>query len=307
MGEALYEQLAKDHPEIACRTYAPVGSHRDLLAYLVRRLLENGANSSFVAEAADYRVPVRRCCSARPMLIVRPQIRRASRQDPAAGRSVCAGAASIRAASNSASARRSTGCSTDVKAETTDLKPIADCNAGAGQRGGRRGARGLCRPGAGRRQRCARRRWSGPPICWRAARAHFIALLQREGGKTLDDALSELREAADFCRYYAAQGRKLFGQRDGDAGPDRREQRARHARPRRLRRDLAVEFSAGDLPRPGHGGADGRQQRGGKARRADAAHRARGRRAAARGRHPRKRAASRHRRRPHRRRADRAP
>ena len=47
--------------------------------------------------------------------------------------------------------------------------------------------------------------------------AHFIALLQREGGKTLDDALSEVREAADFCRYYAAEGRKLFG--DGDAMP----------------------------------------------------------------------------------------
>ncbi|MGC5209795.1 proline dehydrogenase family protein, partial [Escherichia coli] len=58
MGEALYEQLARDHPDIACRTYAPVGSHRDLLAYLVRRLLENGANSSFVAQAADDRVPV---------------------------------------------------------------------------------------------------------------------------------------------------------------------------------------------------------------------------------------------------------
>ena len=48
-------------------------------------------------------------------------------------------------------------------------------------------------------------------------RAHFIALLQSEGGKTLDDALSEVREAADFCRYYAAQGRKLFG--DGEAMP----------------------------------------------------------------------------------------
>src|SRR5205085_7392871 len=42
-------------------------------------------------------------------------------------------------------------------------------------------------------------------------RAHFIALLQREGGRTLDDSLSELREAVDFCRYYAAEGRKLFG------------------------------------------------------------------------------------------------
>src|SRR3954451_18087724 len=59
MGDALYEQLGRDHPELAWRTYAPVGSHRDLLAYLVRRLLENGANSSFVALAADDAVPVK--------------------------------------------------------------------------------------------------------------------------------------------------------------------------------------------------------------------------------------------------------
>src|SRR5690349_9021046 len=72
MGEALYEQLAKDHPEIAYRTYAPVGSHRDLLAYLVRRLLENGANSSFVAQAADYRVPVPALLKRPVDLIVRP-------------------------------------------------------------------------------------------------------------------------------------------------------------------------------------------------------------------------------------------
>jgi len=58
MGEALYAQLSQDRPELAYRTYAPVGSHRDLLAYLVRRLLENGANSSFVAIAADDNVPV---------------------------------------------------------------------------------------------------------------------------------------------------------------------------------------------------------------------------------------------------------
>src|SRR4051812_34712729 len=58
MGEALYAQLSEDRPDLAYRTYAPVGSHRDLLAYLVRRLLENGANSSFVALAADESVPV---------------------------------------------------------------------------------------------------------------------------------------------------------------------------------------------------------------------------------------------------------
>src|ERR1700724_2812601 len=59
MGEALYAQLSADRPDLATRTYAPVGSHRDLLAYLVRRLLENGAHSSFVAIAADDTVPVK--------------------------------------------------------------------------------------------------------------------------------------------------------------------------------------------------------------------------------------------------------
>jgi RHH-type proline utilization regulon transcriptional repressor/proline dehydrogenase/delta 1-pyrroline-5-carboxylate dehydrogenase len=49
--------------------------------------------------------------------------------------------------------------------------------------------------------------------------AHFIALLQREGGKTLDDALSEVREAVDFCHYYAAEGRKLFGNGQAMPGP----------------------------------------------------------------------------------------
>src|SRR3954447_16936953 len=58
MGEALYAQLSQDYPKLNYRTYAPVGSHRDLLAYLVRRLLENGANSSFVAMAADEAIPV---------------------------------------------------------------------------------------------------------------------------------------------------------------------------------------------------------------------------------------------------------
>src|SRR6516165_6781038 len=58
MGEVLYELLLADHPGAACRIYAPVGGHRDLLAYLVRRLLENGANSSFVSVAADASVPI---------------------------------------------------------------------------------------------------------------------------------------------------------------------------------------------------------------------------------------------------------
>src|SRR5581483_943307 len=58
MGEALYEALIAELPNVACRIYAPVGGYRDLLAYLVRRLLENGANSSFVSVAADPSVPI---------------------------------------------------------------------------------------------------------------------------------------------------------------------------------------------------------------------------------------------------------
>ncbi len=127
--------------------------------------------------------------------------------------------------------------------------------------------------GAERRRRRARKSWRRPPTCWSSARAHFIALLQREGGKTLDDALSEVREAVDFCRYYAAEGRKLFGAGEAMPGPTGESNVLALARPRRVRRDLAVEFSAGDLPGPGHGGADGRQYRGRQARRTDAADR----------------------------------
>ena len=58
MGEALYQSLRAELPDAACRVYAPVGRHRDLLAYLVRRLLENGANTSFVSAAADPTLPI---------------------------------------------------------------------------------------------------------------------------------------------------------------------------------------------------------------------------------------------------------
>src|SRR6185437_10260240 len=57
MGDALYDELVPEQ-RVACRVYAPVGSHRDLLAYLVRRLLENGANTSFVHQVADPAVPL---------------------------------------------------------------------------------------------------------------------------------------------------------------------------------------------------------------------------------------------------------
>ncbi|MGY3617633.1 bifunctional proline dehydrogenase/L-glutamate gamma-semialdehyde dehydrogenase PutA [Bradyrhizobium sp. USDA 10063] len=216
MGEALYAQLAKDRPDIAHRTYAPVGSHRDLLAYLVRRLLENGANSSFVALAADEAVPVTKllrrpadiigtAANARHPNIPLPQdLYRPERQN---SRGIEFGE---RAALNGLLA--AIGAETVPAAASSEATP-EQANA----------AIATARGGFGR--------WSRMPaetrakVLERAAEllqqraAHFIALLQREGGKTLDDALSEVREATDFCRYYAAQGRKLFCDAEAMPGP----------------------------------------------------------------------------------------
>ncbi|MFB6447403.1 bifunctional proline dehydrogenase/L-glutamate gamma-semialdehyde dehydrogenase PutA [Bradyrhizobium tunisiense] len=216
MGEALYEQLAKDHPEVAYRTYAPVGSHRDLLAYLVRRLLENGANSSFVAQAADYRVPVQALLQRPADAIVRPQAAAHSRI-PLPGNLFAPERRNSRGVEFGERAALGQLLA-DVKAEAANLEPIADTTpdqANAAVTAARAGFAA----------------WSRTPAAMRAAAleqaahllenrgGHFIALLQAEGGKTLDDALSELREAADFCRYYAAEGRKLFGSDAAMPGP----------------------------------------------------------------------------------------
>lgn len=216
MGEALYEQLSKDHPNIAYRTYAPVGSHRDLLAYLVRRLLENGANSSFVAQAADYRVPVQALLQRPADAIERPQ-QAAHPQIPLPGDLFAPERRNSRGVEFGARDALDRLLA-DVKAGTADLEPITEATADQAN-----AAIAAARAGFAA--------WSRTPAAGRAAAleqaahllesrsAHFIALLQREGGKTLDDALSELREAADFCRYYAAQGRKLFGTDSPMPGP----------------------------------------------------------------------------------------
>jgi RHH-type transcriptional regulator, proline utilization regulon repressor / proline dehydrogenase / delta 1-pyrroline-5-carboxylate dehydrogenase len=217
MGAALYSRLKEERPGLAYRTYAPVGSHRDLLAYLVRRLLENGANSSFVALAADDAIPVRTLLR-RPANIIgnagearHPNIplprdlffpeRKNSRgiefgERAALDRLVTAIAAEVTPAIGSVG---------DAQAADVD-RAVAAARAGFLD-------------------------WSTTPADVRAdilekaadrleARAaYFMALLQREGFKALDDALSEVREAADFCRYYAAQGRKLFDVGEAMPGP----------------------------------------------------------------------------------------
>jgi len=214
MGDALYAQLGEDHPELAWRTYAPVGSHRDLLAYLVRRLLENGANSSFVAVAADDAVPVATLLR-RPADLIgsaeharHPNIRLPRdlyRPDRVNSRGIEFGdrAALDGLVADVAAADRRVGDIIDATPEDASSAVVA----------ARAGFKDWDRTPAQTRAK----------ILERAAdlleqhSAHFIALLQREGGKTLDDSLSEVREAVDFCRYYAGEGRKLFG--DGQVMP----------------------------------------------------------------------------------------
>jgi RHH-type transcriptional regulator, proline utilization regulon repressor / proline dehydrogenase / delta 1-pyrroline-5-carboxylate dehydrogenase len=216
MGEALYARLSEDHPELAYRTYAPVGSHRDLLAYLVRRLLENGANSSFVALAADDAIPVKTLLK-RPADIIgspaqakHPNIplpRHLLLPQRINSRGIEFGerTALDKLVTAIAAEKALSGSASDATAAETNAAVAA-------------AHRGF-------------KSWSATPAARRAATldkaadllesraAHFMALLQREGGKTLDDALSELREAADFCRYYAAEGRKLFGAEEAMPGP----------------------------------------------------------------------------------------
>ena len=216
MGEALYARLGEDRPEIAYRTYAPVGSHRDLLAYLVRRLLENGANSSFVALAADDAVPLEKLLrrpadiigelGARHPNIPLPREMLLPQRINSGGIEFGARAAFDKLVTAIAAEKTPAAGSA---AEAT----VAEADAAVAA------------------AREAFKAWNATPARERAARLeaaadllerrapHFLALLQREGGKTLDDALSELREAADFCRYYVSQGRLLFDEGEAMPGP----------------------------------------------------------------------------------------
>ncbi len=205
MGEVLYETLSAEMPKAAVRVYAPVGGHRDLLAYLVRRLLENGANSSFVAVAADPSVPVEALLQAPPELDWRSAARAPPEHFAAAG-SVYAGAAQLRGRRV-----RSRG------------KPR--CTPGGDPRCRFAGESATDADQASIRADLAAAdkafpAWQATPVEERATildragdliearRGRLIALMQREGGKTLDDCVAEVREAVDFCRYYAAEARR---------------------------------------------------------------------------------------------------
>jgi RHH-type proline utilization regulon transcriptional repressor/proline dehydrogenase/delta 1-pyrroline-5-carboxylate dehydrogenase len=233
MGETLYDALLRTEPDAACRVYAPVGGHRDLLAYLVRRLLENGANSSFVYAAGDPKVPVsailerpqavigdprhaRHPKIPRPRDLYRPERKNSSGVEFGHAESLARLLSQVR----------------DGKPVDPEAKPLLDGIAIAGRvrtvRSPIDGAVvGMVTEGDEAVVRSAFAAaeagfpaWDATPVEARAAaldraadlleegRGALIALLQAEGGKTLDDALAEVREAADLCRYYAVEARR---------------------------------------------------------------------------------------------------
>ncbi|MDB5684208.1 MAG: putA [Sphingomonas bacterium] len=200
MGAGLYEGLVREEG-YHCRIYAPVGGHRDLLAYLVRRLLENGANSSFVHQLADETL-------SDEQLLADPAFKIAS-VGGARHQSI-----PLPADLFGTERRNSAGLDLDdrptliavageVAAPLASGAPPAPIDAAE----------------AVGRAYAAFPAWARTPLEERAAilerlaelieaeRGELMALAVQEARKTIPDALGEVREAVDFCRYYAAQAR----------------------------------------------------------------------------------------------------
>src|SRR4051812_47125623 len=223
MGESLYGRLMERGPGAACRTYAPVGGHRDLLAYLVRRLLENGANSSFVSVAADPNVPVASLLRRPAEIIERPEAarhprlplprdlfapeRRNSRGVEFGHRRSLEGLLA-EAADDASPAHAAAlidggvppGTARPVLSPTDgavlgDVVEASLATAEAAIAAARRGFRAWCETPTVERAAALER----AADLLEARRGRLIHLLQVEGGKTLDDVLSEVREAIDFA------------------------------------------------------------------------------------------------------------
>ncbi len=249
MGEALYaEVIDPDKLGRPCRVYAPVGSHEDLLPYLVRRLLENGANTSFVNRIVDEEIDVEEIV-ADPVLTTRkhaclphPKIpapaalfgesRRNSRGYNLADRSVSAEL--LAAMQETLEAPRAAhpivggepiqgmqgrGEPSVNPADTSQV--VGVCTLAEVEHVDRALEQALDGQFA----------WDATPADRRAAiletaadlfeqnAAELMALCVAEAGKTVPDAVAEPREAVDFLRYYAAEARRQFGEPAELKGP----------------------------------------------------------------------------------------
>ena len=245
MGEDLYEEvIGANKLDAPCRVYAPVGSHEDLLPYLVRRLLENGANTSFVNRIVDERIAPADLV-ADPVALVsgidfkpHPKIPQpaslfgAERKNSmgvnfASNIDLKALADSINASFTDWRATPLVPGSTPSGAAITVTNP-ADRRESVGSWIAADAAtveRALVNAVA------AQPAWDRLPAASRATilehaadllesrMGQYIALCTKEAGKTIPDGVGEVREAVDFLRYYAVQARRLFGQPEQLPGP----------------------------------------------------------------------------------------
>ncbi|MCC7425763.1 MAG: bifunctional proline dehydrogenase/L-glutamate gamma-semialdehyde dehydrogenase PutA [Alphaproteobacteria bacterium] len=228
MGDGLYAALRlRDTAAPPVRVYAPVGDHRDLLPYLVRRLLENGANTSFIHQIADRAQPLERIL-ADPVGELSDRVRDPTPPLPrppglypdrrnSAGLDLADDAVLARLQDRIATDRAS---ASGVSGHGALIHEPADRRRMVGHAADTEPARLEAMLASAVR---AAPVWSHMPAEMRAAtleragdlieqRAEaFISLLVREAGKTLPDAHSELRETVDYARYYAARARAEFG------------------------------------------------------------------------------------------------
>ncbi|MFQ5971792.1 MAG: bifunctional proline dehydrogenase/L-glutamate gamma-semialdehyde dehydrogenase PutA [Alphaproteobacteria bacterium] len=239
MGEALYEKVAGDEGlGIPCRVYAPVGGHEDLLAYLARRLLENGANTSFVNRIVDASAPVEELIAdpvetvgaldtvphpaiPSPRDLYGPERANAmgiDLSDPLALR-VLAGnmtgaleagawqAAPIVAGEEHAGPAREVRDPADLRRTVGAVHEATAAHAATAVAAAVAAAPDWDRvPAAGRADALE----NAAALLERRQPA-FMAMAVREGGKTIPDALAEVREAVDFLRFYAMRAREDFG------------------------------------------------------------------------------------------------
>ena len=241
MGEGAHDALAAvarptEKPTRPVRVYAPVGTHRDLLAYLVRRLLENGANSSFVHQFSDPHVTVEELAvdprepAESPDRAVDVPIpvgidlylpdRRNSRGydlgDPGVPEALFAAMAATRAKSRKAvpiiaGQTMSGGVEQAVHNPATGAVVGQVVDADAGMIEMAMASAAAAQPdwdlagGAFRAERIER-----AADMLESAQADFLMLAMDEAGKTIADAMAELREAVDFMRYYACEARTHF-------------------------------------------------------------------------------------------------
>ncbi len=203
MGEALYAVVREDL-RVPCRIYAPVGSHEDLLPYLVRRLLENGANTSFVNRIHDAQL-------APEQLVMHPRESALQLGSEIPLPVVIFGAERRNSAGfNLADVHECRSLANKLATFDRDAAPVPALTE-------------LTRlPDCVERAVREQPAWDESPVEQRGValeaaaaaleqqRDAFLHLLVREAGKTIPDALAEVREAVDFLRYYALQARRQF-------------------------------------------------------------------------------------------------